>query len=515
MSRRATKPGRRWFGLSCALLLLTACTPRHEDPNTAVVLIDSSPTNLDLRIGTDAQSERIGSLIFDPLVRKDEHFQMQPWLATAWSQPDPLTWIFRIRTGVRFHNGQPLTAQDAAYTVNSLIDGTLITSKAGAFEAVSKAEAPTPEILILHLKRPDASLLFNLSDGLFGVVPKNSGKELGRNPVGSGPFRFVSATVDKDVVVARNPEYWAGPAHLERVRFPVVPDAVTVALEMQKGSADIASNDLTLDMVYALRNAKGLITESAPSSTVMYLNFNVADGPLRDKRVRQAIACAIDREAIIRALWRNQAHLAEMLLPPGHWAAASQLPRYPHDIARATRLLDAAGFSPDKQGVRLRLEMKTSTDETTRLLAVILQQQLRPAGIELTLRSAEFGTFYADVTRGAFQMYALKWVGSNEDPDIFRYAYSSDRFPPKGGNRGHYMNARVDELLRQAAATTDEPTRRRAYVEVQQILADELPSIPLWYPNNEIVHTSRITHVTPRGSGSFDFLREAEIHPYR
>ncbi len=514
MSRWSTNPGRRWTGLpllTFALLLLTACTSRREDPNTAVVLIDSSPTNLDLRIGTDAQSERIGSLIFDPLVRKDEHFQMQPWLATGWSQPDPLTWVFQIRTGVRFHNGQLLTAEDAAYTVNSLIDGSLITSKAGAFESVSKAEAPTPETLILHLKRPDASLLFNLSDGLFGVVPKNSGKELGRNPVGSGPFRFVSAIVDKEGVVARNPEYWAGPAHLERVRFPVVPDAVTAALEMQKGSADIASNDLTLDMVYALRNARGLTTESTPSSMVMYLNFNVADGPLRDKRVRQAIACAIDRTAIVHALWRDQAHLADTLLPPDHWASARQLPSCPRDIARATRLLTDAGFAPDKQGIRLHFEMKTSTDETTRLLAVILQQQLRAAGIELTLRSAEFGTFYADVTRGAFQMYVLKWVGSNEDPDIFRYAYSSDRFPPRGGNRGHYRNDRVDELLRQAASTTAESNRRRAYVEVQQILADELPSIPLWYPNNEIIHTSRITHVTPRGSGSFDFLREAEI----
>ncbi len=129
---------------------------------------------------------------------------------------------------------------------------------------------------------------------------------------------------------------------------------------------------------------------------------------------------------------------------------------YPHDVERAKALLEAAGFHAGKDGVRLRITLKTSTDETTRLMAAVLQQQLRAAGIDLQIRSAEFGTFYADVTKGAFQMYALRWIGSNEDPDIFRYAYGSESFPPKGGNRGRYANARVDALLAAAAAVTDE-----------------------------------------------------------
>jgi peptide/nickel transport system substrate-binding protein len=494
------------------LLALTACQPgRDIEPGTVVVIIDSSPNSLDLRVGTDAQSERIGSLIFDSLVRKDEHFQMQPWLATRWEQPDPLTLIFHLRDGVRFHNGQPLEAEDVVWTINSLRDGTLITSKSGAFAAVVETTVLDRLTVALHLSRPDASLLFNLSDGLFGVVPRGSGKDLGSHPIGSGPYRFVSATEDKEVVLDRNPGYWAGPPRIERVRFPVIPDAVTVALEMQKGSADVASNELTLDMVHALEGARDLEIERGPGSPVMYLNFNVTSGPLRDKRVRQAIACAIDRQAIVHALWRDQARLASSLLPPSHWAAAApaELAQYPHDVARARALLDAASYKPDAHGVRLHLEMKTSTDETTRLLATVLQQQLAAAGIALTLRSAEFGTFYADVTRGAFQMYALRWIGSNEDPDIFRYAYGSDRFPPRGGNRGHYSNPRVDAMLTAAASTADEGVRRAAYLGVQQILAEELPSIPLWYPNNEIVHTARVQGIVPRGSGSFDFLREA------
>jgi len=162
--------------------------------------------------------------------------------------------------------------------------------------------------------------------------------------------------------------------------------------------------------------------------------------------------------------------------------------------------------------VRVRLEFKISTDETTRLLAEILQQQLAAAGIAVTLRSSEFGTFYADVTSGRFEMYALRWIGSNEDPDIFRYALGSDRVPPKGANRGHYANARVDALLADAARRTDEASRAEDFIAVQQILAVDLPTIPLWYPNNEVIHTTRIMGIVPRVDGSFGFLREAGVN---
>ena len=367
--------------------------------------------------------------------------------------------------------------------------------------------------MTIHLRQPDAALLFNLSDGLFGVVPRGSGREFAQHPIGSGPFRFVRATEDKEVVLARNPAYWNGVPRLSSVRFAVVPDAITTALELEKGSGDAESNGVTLDMVHALQNRTNLRTETGPSSVVVYLTFNVSDPLLRDVRVRQAIACAIDRQAIVDSLWRGQARLADSLLPPDHWARApaGMLARYEYDPARARNLLDAAGLRPGRDGMRLQLSIKTSTDETTRLLATILQQQLRAVGIDLRIRSAEFGTFYADITRGAFQLYALRWIGSNEDPDIFRYCFGSGMTPPRGGNRGHYSNGRVDELLALAAAETNPLARQRFYAAIQQILAEQLPTIPLWYPNNEIIHTARLHGVRPSVSGSFDWLQNAWI----
>ena len=503
-----------WSAVLCVSLLpLVACAPRANDIGTLKFLIESSPNNLDLRQATDAQSERVGGLIYDALAKKDAHFVLQPWLATSWERPDPLTWVFHVREGVRFQDGKPLGAEDVAWSIQSMIDGTLVTAKSGALASIASVEASAPLTVTVRTKKPDASLLFNLSDGLFGVVERGAGRDEGLHPVGTGPFRFVSQMQDKEVVLARNAEYWAGAPKIEGVRFEVVPDTITAALEMRKGSGDIESNVLTPDMVQALRKERNVVVESGPGAIVMYANFNAQDAKLRDPRVRQAIASAIDRPALIAALWRSEGRIANTLLPEGHWAAASdrELPQYPHDGARAVALLDAAGLRPDAHGIRLRFTLKTSTDQTTRLVAQAMQQQMRAAGIDLEIRSAEFGTFYSDITRGAFQMYMLRWIGSNEDPGFLQYAFATSSFPPKGANRGRYSNPLIDKLLAQASAETDEAARRREYVEAQQILARDLPSIPLWYPNNEVVHSTRVTGVRLDPGGTFDFLRTAEL----
>jgi peptide/nickel transport system substrate-binding protein len=484
---------------------------RTAGSDTVVVDIESSPNNLDIRMGTDAQSERIGALIFEALVRKDEHYNLRPWLATSWEQPDPLTLVLHIRPNVRFHDGSALTAEDVAWTIESMHNGAILTSKSGSFQNVLKAEATEPLVCTIHLKKPDAGLLFNMSDGLFGIVKRGAGKNAPL--LGTGPFRFVSQMVDKEIVYERNRDYWGVPAHIDHVCFDVVPDAITRALELQKGSADITSNALTLDTVYAMRNDPRVVIETLPGSVLNYINFNTQDPALRDPRIRQAIAFAIDRPAIIHALFRDEARLANSMLPDGHWAqaSASEMQTYTYDPARAKQLLDAAGLKPDAQGVRLHLTLKTSTDDTTRLLAAIVQQQLHSVGIALELRQNEFGTFYADVTKGAFQMYALRWIGANEDPDIYRYAYATASFPPKGANRGRYSNPQVDALIAQGQAEPDQAKRREIYIKLQGLLATDEPSINLWYLNNVVVHSSRLKNVRPTPSATFDFLRRAEF----
>jgi peptide/nickel transport system substrate-binding protein len=497
--------------LSLGIVLLCGCQSKKPWPHAVTMVIESSPTSLDPRVGVDAQSEHIASLIFDSLVRKNAQFNLEPWLATSWETPDPLTYRFHLRTDVQFQDGRPLTSADVKYTLDSMRNGTVITAKAGSFLRVDHVDAPDAATVVIHLKQPDAALLWNLSDGALGIVPVGSGRDFAFHPVGSGPFRFVSQAQDDEVILARNPHSWQPLPAIARIRFAVVPDAITRALELEKGSADVCINCLTADMVYALARRSDLQVESGSGTNLNYISFNTQDRVLRDVRVRQAIAYAMNRPLIIHSLWRDRARIANSLLPPQHWAWTDDVQRYPFDPDKANALLDAAGWQRNKAGIRFQLAMKTSTDESSRLLAMILQQQLREVGIALEVRSFEFATFYADVSKGAFQMYTLRWLGGNEDPDIFRYAYDSHMFPPHGANRGRYVNAALDALIKDGGTASDQAQRRADYVKVQKILAVELPSINLWYLDAVVVHRKRLGNLHIASSGNFDFLRTATL----
>jgi peptide/nickel transport system substrate-binding protein len=500
--------------ISILIALAAGCGQKKPDPNTLTMLIESSPTNLDPRIGTDAQSQRIYPLIFDSLVRRNERFGLDPWLAERWEAPDMTTLVFHLRTGVRFQDERPLTSRDVKWTLDSILDGTVITIKSGAYRNIASVEAPDEKTVVIHLKKSDPALLWNLCDGGFGVVPYGSGKDFWRHPIGSGPYRFVSQQTDRDVILERAAIYWGAMPHIQRVRFAVVPDATTQALELQKGSADVVVNGaLTPDMIYTLKRKSNLVVEDGPGTRLNYIVFNVRDPTLKDARVRQAIALAINRPLIIHALLRDQARIAESLLPPEHWAWSGDTEKHSYDPAKANGLLDEVGYARGADGVRFHLGMKTSTDETTRLLSVILQQQLAQIGIALDLRSYEFATFYSDLTKGAFQMAPSRWIGGNEQPDIFHYAYSQASFPPRGSNRGFYANPALDALLDDAAATSDQARQREDYVKVQQILARDLPSINLWYLDTVVVHNKRLQNVHMSPSGNFEFLRDATLAP--
>jgi peptide/nickel transport system substrate-binding protein len=474
------------------------------------MLIESSPTNLDPRVGIDAQSERIDSLIFDDLLSRGEDLNVAPGLAERWDVPDPITYIFHLRKGVRFHDGRVLTSRDVKWTFDTLLQGKISSTKAAVYKYVDHIDTPDESTVVFHMKEADATLLWNLSDGAIGIVPYGSGDEMTQHPIGSGPFRFLSAETDREVVLERNDQYWEGSAKLARVRFAVVPDENTEALELRKGSGDLASNSLTPDTVMTLARDQNLAVEQSSGTEVQYLGFNLRDPILKDVRVRQAIAYALDRRPMIEYLWRGQAQPARSVLPTQSWAYNGDVPSYEHDPAMANRLLEAAGY-PLVNGVRFHITMKTSTIQSTRLMVAVIQQQLREVGIALDIRSFEPATFLADVQHGAFQMYGLRWIGGNEDPDIFEYAFHSSKFPPNGANRDYYANPRVDALIDRARREIDPKVRKPLYAEVQAILAHDLPYINLWYLDNVVVHTRRVRNLRLNPEGSYDFLRTAEL----
>ncbi len=500
------------FPYLLASLLLFACNRSSpNDPSTVVFLIESSPSNLDPRIATDAFSQRIDGLLFSSLVERDAQLNLRGDLAERWETPDALTYVFHLRRGVYFHNNRPLTAADVKFTFDSILSGAVKTPKRGAFRMVTSVEAPDDATVIFRLKEPYASFLWNLSRPAIGIVPREAGPGFAQLPIGSGPFRFVSAHTDEEVVLERNPDYFRSPPELARVRFRIVPDAIVRALELRKGSADLELSSLAPDMVPVLAHQPALEVTEQPGTNYAYLGLNFEDPFLAKGEVRQALAYAIDRESIIRYLLRGQARLASSILPPNHWAYDPDVRQYPYDPSRAEQLLDAAGLPRKGGGTRFKLTLKTSTEEFARLLGAALQEQWRRVGIELELRPLELATLLSDVNHSNFQLCYLRWVGGNLDPDIFEFVFSSRRFPPDGANRGRYRNAELDALIDQIRVEANQQKRKELCSRAQKILAEDLPYLNLWFTDVISIHRRDLGPFELTPAGDYEFL--AKLKP--
>jgi peptide/nickel transport system substrate-binding protein len=504
-----------------ALLLAAACgclkrpTP---DPNIVVVAIQTGPNSLDPRFGTDDASQKISELIFDTLMQLDDHLRVAPHLAERLDHPDPLTYVATLRRGVTFHDGHELTADDVVFTFRSLIDPHSTSPRRGGYRELASVDARDRYTVAFTLNQPFASFPINL---VMPILPAGATVELRDHPIGTGPYRFVRYAVDDRLELAPFQNYFGGAPKNAGLVLKVVPDDIMRGLELQKGTADIVVNDLTPDIAYQLEDDHALQRVQTPGIDYQYVGLNLLDPILRDVRVRQALAYAIDRDAIVKYLRRGLAEPAVGLIPPLSWAFAPDVFSFPYDPARARALLDEAGYrDPDGDGpaARFRLSFKTSsTQEFNRLQAAVIQQNLREVGIDLDVRTYEFATMYADVLSGNFQMYTLQWTaGSLADPDILRRVFDSKQVPPEGFNRGHYSNPRVDQLLDEAAASTDVARRTELFDEVQRIVAIDVPYVSLWNKTNFIVGRRSLDGLRANTEGDLTFLRSvARTQPER
>lgn len=492
--------------LMLLLLLLPSCTTSESrGPGSVIVMLDEGPQNLDPRIGIDATSERLDQLIFSSLVKRTPNFTVEPDLALRWEIPDPTTYIFHLRADAYFHDGRKLTARDVVYTFRTLLDGSVTTTKRGTFRPVESVEAPDEYTVVFKLREPFAPLLENLTRGGVGIVPEGSPPNVAMNPIGSGEFKFVRYIPDGEVVLARNDAYYGKKPHISTAVFRIVPESVVRALELRKGSVDVALNVLPPDTAEVLKGDPNLEVMDAPGTNYQYIAFNLKDPIFSDLRVRKAIAHAIDREKIIRYLMRDQARPATGVIPPENWAYTNSVKTYRYDPELSRSLLRETGRT------ELSFTFRTSTDEATRLLATVFQQQLKEVGIQMNIQSNEPATFSTDIETGNFQAYSRRWIGGNNDPDIFNLIFHSTMNPPDGANRGFYRNAEVDRLIEIGRRETDMEKRREAYQRIQEIVAEELPYVNLFYLDNVAVINKRVRGMTLYPAGEYYFLSDIEL----
>ena len=517
MTQTRGRGGR--FATSIPVLLacfcLSACLTRPTDnPRVLVVGVTSGPNNLDPRIGTDDVSGKAAQLIFNGLMTLDEHLRVVPDLAERLDNPDPLTYVATLRRAVMFHDGHELTSADVVYTFKSLLDPAFLSPRKGAFRMLKTVAARDRYTVTFTLTEPFGSFPVNL---VFPIVPADAGPAFSAHPVGTGPYRFISYETDDRIELASFNDYFGGAPKNDGLVLRVVPDDIMRGLELRKATIDIVVNDLSTDVVYQLRHAPDLQVVESPGTDYQYVGLNLRDPILKDIRVRQALAYAIDRHAIIEYLRRGLATPAAGILPPVSWAFAPDMFSFTYDPSRARTLLDEAGY-PDPDGAgpqpRFRLSLKISNVEFNRLQSTVIQENLRAIGVELDVRTYEFATLYADVLKGNFQLFTLQWVGGAvADPDILRRVFHSAQVPPSGFNRGFFHDPRVDRLLDEAATAEGDERRRPLYVEVQRIIAEEAPYISLWCKTNVAVANRSLSGIHIPPIADFTFLKDVSRNP--
>lgn len=496
---------------------------RHSD--SFVIALGDNIRTID-PIGSpsvDAASERVRTLMFDSLVKKNEKFDYVGELASDIKRSDDgKTFTFTLHDGVKFHDGRPLTSADAKYTLELVFSSTFAKS-ASFFEGsgadkksyIQSVDAPDARTLIVTLTKPWTGLLSNLVP--LAIIPKDSYETQKDRPLGSGPFKFKSYDSSQQVVdLEANSDYWGGAPHIQALRVRVIADTNALQAELRSGRVDIAPlpTSLSPDAIKLLGQDANLQVLQFPGSNVTLLTFNTGQPPLDNVRVRQAIAYAVDREGMIRDLLLGQGKIAHSILPEESWAYyAGQ--KYSFDPAMAKRMLDEAGFKdPDGDGPQMRFAKPvvfkvSGSSVAAKNYAGVIQNYLKNVGIPVTIETAELNTLFDELRRGNFQIFYGQWVGGNQDPIFFKDLFATSEIPTEtraSRNRSRYSNKELDALLNEAVNTFDREKAKELYARIQDIVSREVPVLPLWYQANIVIAKKNVHNIQVDASGDWGFV---------
>jgi peptide/nickel transport system substrate-binding protein len=474
------------------LLLLFALAGCAGPPPDAIRFgLPTAPATLDPRYATDAVSARLVRLLHRPLVDFDAASRPRPALAD-WQQLSPTRYRFMLVADARFANGSPVTATDVVATYRAVLDPGLASPHRDSLANIAAVSATGQRTVDFALHGPDPLFPGTLVIGVLAAA--DAGRPRDAWQTSSGPFERVTWTAGGDLRLRRR-------ADGALFDFLVVRDATVRALKLIGGELDLTQGNLPPELFDWLATRPGLHAERVAGATFSYLGFNLMTGATAVREVREAVLCALDRDAIVKHVFRGQARVAAGLFPPEHWAAPPH-PRQPAcPPGRARALLATAGYGD----APLRVELKTSADYFRVRIATILQAQLAAAGIDLRIQSLDWGTFYGDIKEGRFELYGLSWVGL-ELPDIFRHAFHSASVPPRGANRGRYRAAAMDRLIEAAEREPDPARRVPHYHAIAERLLYDLPYVPLWYEDQTVVMRDDIAGYHTDADGTFDAL---------
>lgn len=509
--------------LAVSMLVLTACgsgsstqtttpgtttgTPSTAAPKEqkAVIAVGGEAQTLDPHKTFSGNSFVVTNQIYESLLSRGTDGSLQPRLATEWKAVNETTWEFKLRQGVKFQDGTPFNAEAVKFSIERLKNPD--TKGPGAYivtmiKEVKVIDANTVQMIT---DKPFAPLPAHLAHPVAAMVsPAGAKGDLGKNPIGTGPFKFSNWKAGESVTLVANADYWGGKPKLETVVLRVIPEAGTQLVELKAGTVDLFSG-VQPEKFNEIANDKELTATKFLGWGSFYLTYNTKEGPTANPAVRKAIAMAIDRKGMVDTLRAGMAELSNSPIPKTVFGASSTVAPIPFDVNAAKNLLKQAGVTTP-----LKLKLQTYENAETKQIAGAIQAQLKEIGIDLEIAVTDSAAFSKDSLQPNHGLLLSSWGTVTMDADYAFWAwYQSGQH--QADNKAFYANPEVDKLLADARGTADEKARLAAYEKIQTIVQNDLPYLPLYYPLSNYAKNRRLVgEVYPFAMINLD-LRKAEI----
>ena len=490
---------------------------------TIVVGLQAEPTTLDSQQISDYNSHRAAAGIYDHLLEfKDESTEVEPGLAESWEiSDDGLVYTLHLRHGVKFHDGTDFNAEAVKFNLERQIDVNHPYHNTGEFPyaeftwgMVKQVDVVDPYTVKITLKEVFAPFLNHLAMHPAAMASPTAiqkyGRDFSSHPVGTGPFRFVDWKPGVEVVLEKNPDYWGGPPNIDKVIYrPIIEDQSRLT-ELEAGSVNFIVN-VPPDDLERLRNDPRFQVVEQPGMHTWWVAFNNTKPPFNDKRVRQAMNYAVNKQAIVDNILRGTGTLAINPMPPVVWSYTDDVPRYDYDPAKAKQLLAEAGY-PNGFSCNFWVPESGSGMQQPVVMGTAIQADLKAVGIDAKIETFEWGTYLDKVMappeEAEFDMFEMSWIGDNGDPDNHLYILlSGEQWPPHGYNMGFFKDEAADKLMHEARVTLDRAKRTELYTQVQKMLVEDAPWITIDHEKQIVVMDKRIKNFKLHPTGPFRFQK--------
>ena len=471
-----------------------------KDGGTLVIARLSDAENLDHHFMSTINAASVThSKIYEGLVGRDKNAEIKPLLAEEWKQLDDLTWEFKLRQDVKFHDGTAFNAEAVKATFDRLLDPNVGSPRAVVFKMVKEVKAVDEFTVQIILSEPFSPLLSILASHEGGIISPKAiekfGKEIINEPNGTGPFVFESWTPGQEIVFTKNNEYWGTRANVDKVVFKVVPEETTRISMLETGEANIAE-PLSVPMMSTVEASSKVEVYRSEGFGTEYIGFNVQKEPFNDIRVRKAISHAVEMDSIIKGVYNNVGKKANSLLGSKVFGYHADMEAYEYNLNEAKQLLAEAGY-PD--GFETTLKTMDSKERIN--MAEVIQSQLKGIGVKVNIQVLEYGTFVEQANNGDSEMFILSWRNATGDADYNQYNLFHTNSQGAAGNTFFYSNQEVDRLIDAARKEKDQNKRIELYAKSQELEMEDAIYIPVRVIENLAAVTKNVDgfEISPSG----------------